>query len=506
MKNERPKEEWLRLRFKMLAVTIIAMIVIGIAMFLSDRFRELIYANIVSIIIIVALLLYLVHIKMVLDPRSKDKIKESSKKAENYEQILIAMVSDTAKSIRTVNLENGQSEHLYIYDNKIIKEHIGDWEKWIVTQTKNINADDYDRVYSSICMSRLDTLKEGATYRINYRSCLKDESGFFRHYTTTASVTYIDDTKTAILTTMENTDVVINELKQKKLLESAASIYISMQDIDIANDTIQTISCAEHVFDLMGYEADNAQEAIRKAIRKLVDEQYIEDMMEFVDLSTIDVRMAGVRTISMEFIGKVSGWCQARFIAVNYNEAGSLSRVLWLMKDIDDERKKSNRLRYLSETDQMTGINNRGSGESKIKEYLEKGHCGMFCVLDVDKFKTINDTFGHGVGDKVLIVIARCLKESFGEKDIVMRLGGDEFAVFVDELTDKEAAANILNRIIDKIDNIYIRELENYNITISFGAAFKLKDDGIDFETLYHNADKNTYVSKKKEGSCYTIS
>ena len=84
MKNERPKEEWLRLRFKMLAVTIIAMIVIGIAMFLSDRFRELIYANIVSIIIIVALLLYLVHIKMVLDPRSKDKIKESSKKANTH--------------------------------------------------------------------------------------------------------------------------------------------------------------------------------------------------------------------------------------------------------------------------------------------------------------------------------------------------------------------------------------------------------------------------------------
>lgn len=72
----------------------------------------------------------------------------------------------------------------------------------------------------------------------------------------------------------------------------------------------------------------------------------------------------------------------------------------------------------------MTGIRNRGSGENKITEYLVRKQCGLLCLLDCDKFKSINDTYGHAVGDKVIIAIADTLRKSCRDDDVVLRLAG----------------------------------------------------------------------------------
>ena len=98
--------------------------------------------------------------------------------------------------------------------------------------------------------------------------------------------------------------------------------------------------------------------------------------------------------------------------------------------DITDKKKLENRLIVLSEIDALTSISNRGSGERRAEKLINSGVKGMFCLLDVDKFKSINDSFGHTVGDKALIEIADCLRRSFTGSDVVMRLGGDEFAVY----------------------------------------------------------------------------
>ncbi len=98
--------------------------------------------------------------------------------------------------------------------------------------------------------------------------------------------------------------------------------------------------------------------------------------------------------------------------------------VMNIDKIVSDAREKE-KLIVLSETDRMTGLLNRISGELKVEENLKQGKGGLFILLDIDHFKSFNDTFGHDVGDKVIINVANCLKTAFREHDILFRLGGD---------------------------------------------------------------------------------
>ena len=244
---------------------------------------------------------------------------------------------------------------------------------------------------------------------------------------------------------------------------------------------------------------------VKETMEKLTSEPYRDAMMEFIDFDTLDERMKGTNTITMEFEGNVSGWCRARFIAVDYDRDARLSRVLWAVECIDAEKKKENLLLYLSETDLMTGIRNRGSGEKKIKELIESGHEGTFYLLDVDEFKSINDIYGHNIGDKVLIAVADSLKNSFQNSDVVMRLGGDEFAVFACDILEEGAAVSRIENFFRCIEAMDIPELGDHKIYISLGAAFKRRDDGEDFDSLYRDADSCTYESKKTKGNTYTF-
>lgn len=435
--------------------------------------------------------------------RHREIIKENKAVVSNYNQILTATASDTIKGIRRIDVETGKADYLYFENHSIGHKEIGDWMEWVEKQRQFVHRHDVDKLIAFISIDNLLTMKEKTTYRISYRSQKKNKAGYYRTYTTVASIIYVEGRKTAILTTIDNTSAVINEMEQKRLLISAASIYISMHSIDLKNDILEELNSEDHIREVIGENKRNVQKVINDTMRKFTDEQYIDGMMDFINFATLDERMEGVNTITYEFYGRVSGWCRARFIAVDYDQNHKLTCVLWVVENIDAEKRKANRLLYLSETDLMTGIRNRGSGELKIKEYIAGEAKGLFFLMDVDKFKSINDNFGHKVGDKVLIAIATCLKESFRDSDVVMRLGGDEFAAFAVGIDTKEQAEPIINRLFRHIEAIDIPELGDRKITISLGVAGTRKK--LDFDNLYKNADSCTYESKKTKGNSYTF-
>ncbi len=139
--------------------------------------------------------------------------------------------------------------------------------------------------------------------------------------------------------------------------------------------------------------------------------------------------------------------------------------------------------------------------ENELIDAMANAKTGMLCILDVDRFKDINDDYGHNVGDKVLRGIADVLKLTFRDEDIIFRLGGDEYAVYVMNLSDEEDGRVVMDRVFNEIAKLDIPDLKGREICVSAGAVFFKEGDKRSFEELYKQADRDVYESKKINGS-----
>lgn len=169
--------------------------------------------------------------------------------------------------------------------------------------------------------------------------------------------------------------------------------------------------------------------------------------------------------------------------------------------DITSNKRLERELILLSETDPLTGISNRRSGEQKTELLILHGQEGMYCVLDADKFKTINDTFGHSVGDQVLIAIAHSMRQSFRGRDVVMRLGGDEFSIYAVGITSEDVGAACLERFFAELEKCHIPELKGYEFSVSVGAVLCNSEFSTNLDTYYKLADEALYISKDHSGN-----
>ena len=162
-------------------------------------------------------------------------------------------------------------------------------------------------------------------------------------------------------------------------------------------------------------------------------------------------------------------------------------------------------LKKVSEVDFLTKISNRYYGESKINQMILDKKIGVFALIDIDKFKSINDNFGHDCGDEAIYKVAQVLKSSLPKNDIVMRLGGDEFAFYSTTLNDEQKLIKIITNIFDELHKIHLTNAYDYKVNISIGIA---KFDGTNFDnfsSIYKHADNNLYLAKKQTGNSYII-
>ncbi len=156
----------------------------------------------------------------------------------------------------------------------------------------------------------------------------------------------------------------------------------------------------------------------------------------------------------------------------------------------------SKKLQNLSEIDYLSNLFNRYAGEKRINDSLGEKHCGVFCIIDIDRFKSVNDTYGHAAGDGAIVGVAKAIKESFGEKNVAMRLGGDEFAVFCPDFSSENEIKPFIDSLISNLQKVVLPADPNYRVTVSLGLAVangKLRS----FDDLYRFADAKLYVAKK---------
>jgi len=297
-------------------------------------------------------------------------------------------------------------------------------------------------------------------------------------------------------------------LENEKLsneIRAIADIYAAMVKIDLETDTIKILRSNEYFDNLLENDFKNYSKKIISIMKKYSADQSRDLLINFVDPSTLNERLKDINTISHEFLNKDNHWMRMRFIVVERNFDKKIKNLILAFESIDEDRRQQEHLRELSEMDRMTKIRNRGSGEALVRKKMSDGERGMFCLMDADKFKSINDNFGHAVGDKVIIEIANCLTKTFRDTDIVFRLGGDEFSVFAEEVNDEEIGRRIFERLFDNLKKIDIPELGDRKIELSVGATFYPADKNDSFEELYKRADDGLYNSKKVDGNFVTF-
>lgn len=149
------------------------------------------------------------------------------------------------------------------------------------------------------------------------------------------------------------------------------------------------------------------------------------------------------------------------------------------------------------EKDSMTGFLNRRSFEEKIEKFLRKPMSyGTFFMMDMDNFKSVNDTYGHLAGDELILIFADIIKNCVREQDFVCRVGGDEFAIFFPYL-DKE---KVIRKRADEIMSCFAKERERLgysNCSVSIGIMTKYaKSNNMDYDKLYKCADNALYYVK----------
>ena len=284
-------------------------------------------------------------------------------------------------------------------------------------------------------------------------------------------------------------------------LESIAAIYDKVYVLDTKTNVLRVTLDRDLTSEKVILRG---KEFITNSIVNISDKRSLDSILEFTNFDTVQDRLQVAPIITQEFLSTDNKWYRARFVKTTDAEGFSANLVIWMLEEIDEEKRQRERLIYLSETDQMTGLFNRSSGEKKVRDLLLNDEEGMFLYFDADHFKSINDTYGHAVGDQVVITIADCIRHTFRNNDISIRMGGDEFAIFAHGITSKETADVLIQRFFEALQTTSILELDRAPITVSIGVAFCHKGDSLSFEELYDKVDKATYFSKKSTGNSVT--
>jgi diguanylate cyclase (GGDEF)-like protein len=180
------------------------------------------------------------------------------------------------------------------------------------------------------------------------------------------------------------------------------------------------------------------------------------------------------------------------------DEFGELSRAFFALSQ-QREAAEAN-LESLAKTDMLTGLNNRRMFDEALEAAINRaGRTAKplaLAYLDIDKFKAINDTYGHGVGDEVLVEFARRLKQVVRSTDTVARLAGDEFVIIFEHAGGHTELSKMGQKIIDRIRVPFIFAEATLQVTTSVGVAL-ITEKGASAADILHAADQALYSAKR---------
>lgn len=198
-------------------------------------------------------------------------------------------------------------------------------------------------------------------------------------------------------------------------------------------------------------------------------------------------------------------WVQTKTVPV-FNEEGVFQHFISSSRDISAQKGYEEELKQMAFYDSLTGIPNRRLFYDRLSHSIRSAgrnnHRFALLLLDCDRFKWVNDTFGHDTGDELLKKFVQRAESCIRQTDTIARLGGDEFAIILDRFDTGQDVGRIANRLITSLQKPWIINGREFTTTSSIGISIYPNDGGT-MEQLITKADQALYLSKEKGRNQY---
>ncbi|MFC5403520.1 EAL domain-containing protein [Cohnella soli] len=193
---------------------------------------------------------------------------------------------------------------------------------------------------------------------------------------------------------------------------------------------------------------------------------------------------------------------------VLYDESGVPVRMIGSITDVTDKKMNEERITQLAYQDALTGLPNRLRFKDQLREAMAErdldGNRLAVLMIDLDRFKIVNDTLGHQVGDLLLQRASHMLRDCVGDEDIIARLGGDEFIVLLRKVENVDDVFAVTQKMLDALEQPFILEDQPFYLSASIGASlYPAEGEGteVDPDTLIRDADLAMYHTKENGGN-----
>jgi diguanylate cyclase (GGDEF)-like protein/PAS domain S-box-containing protein len=251
--------------------------------------------------------------------------------------------------------------------------------------------------------------------------------------------------------------------------------------------------------EVLGYDQSDM---INRSIGNFI---FAEDKNEVLDAVT-SLIPASLKKLTYRMTCKNGDLKWVESTGKTYNTVNGEVRLVFVSRDITDRRRYEETIKFQAFHDSLTQLPNRSLFKDRLS--LELAHSKRnkkmlaLIFLDLDRFKMINDSLGHEIGDQLLCEVASRLKRCLREDDTVARLGGDEFTIMLPDIANEDGAAKVAEKILESIRQPII--ISDHKLFISTSAGIALyPNDGEDTEALLKNADTAMYLSKEKNRNNY---
>ena len=388
------------------------------------------------------------------------------------------------------------AEGCYRYVNQAFVDYIGRPADQIIGRTVrdllgedrwNVFMPSLDRVRAgeSLAVERLIRFADGRSRWMNVRLSprLDAEGRYLGHFATTSDI--------------HEQKMVENDLRRANSILSAHfdNTPLAVIELDTELRVVRWSGQAEKIF---GWSAPEVLG------RKLTGWRFVyEEDLDAVSRQVRDITDGPEphRTIVNRNYRKDGSviWVEWHNSALR-DEDGRVISLLTLGQDISSRMQAEERLMYLATHDGLTNLPNRVVLTDRLEGALSRArrsrHGAAVMFLDLDRFKDVNDSLGHRVGDQLLKELARRLRATLRQTDLIARISGDEFVMVLEDLPDDEAPERVASKVLEEARRPFNVDGHEVHVSASLGVAL-FPGDGDDADTLIRNADAAMYSAKE---------